>query len=64
MVSNQEILDSDAILAIEARGFIFGSAIAYQSGKPIVVVRKPNTNNEKIQLRIWDKCVSNSKEVY
>ena len=64
MVSNQEILDSDAILAIEARGFIFGSAIAYQSGKPIVVVRKPNTNNEKIQLRISHKCVSNSKEVY
>ena len=42
MSSSQEIHDSDAILAIEARGFIFGSAIALQSGKPMVVARKPN----------------------
>ena len=32
MASSQEIQDSDAILAIEARGFIFGSAIAFHSG--------------------------------
>ena len=42
MASSQEIQESDAIVAIEARGFIFGSAIAFQSGKPMVVVRKPN----------------------
>ena len=42
MASSQEIHNSDAILAIEARGFIFGSAIALQSGKPLVVARKPN----------------------
>ena len=42
MASSQEIKDSDAILAIEARGFIFGSAIAFHSGKPLVVARKPN----------------------
>ena len=42
MASSQGIQDSDAILAIEARGFIFGSAIAFQSGKPMVVARKPN----------------------
>ena len=42
MASSQEIKDSDAILAIEARGFIFGSAIAFQSGKPLIVARKPN----------------------
>ena len=42
MASSKELLDSDAILAIEARGFIFGSAIALQSGKPMVVARKPN----------------------
>ena len=41
MASSQEIQDSDAILAIEARGFIFGSAIAFQSGKPMIVARKP-----------------------
>ena len=42
MASSQEIQDSDAIIAIEARGFIFGSAIAFHSGKPMVVARKPN----------------------
>ena len=42
MASCQEIQDCDAILAIEARGFIFGSAIAIQSGKPMIVARKPN----------------------
>ncbi len=42
MSSSQEIHNSDAILAIEARGFIFGSAIALQSGKPMIVARKPD----------------------
>ena len=42
MASSQSIKDSDAIIAIEARGFIFGSAIALRSGKPMVVARKPN----------------------
>ena len=42
MASSQEIQNSDAIIAIEARGFIFGSAIAFHSGKPMVVARKPN----------------------
>ena len=42
MSSSQGIRDSDAIIAIEARGFIFGSAIALCSGKPMVVARKPN----------------------
>tara|TARA_Y100000589_G_C27058255_1_gene590239 strand:+ start:507 stop:1019 length:513 start_codon:yes stop_codon:yes gene_type:complete len=42
MASSQEIQESDAILAIEARGFIFASAIAFESGKPMVVARKPN----------------------
>tara|TARA_Y100000589_G_scaffold318314_1_gene345650 strand:- start:83 stop:595 length:513 start_codon:yes stop_codon:yes gene_type:complete len=40
MASSQEIQNSDAILAIEARGFIFGSALAFQSGKPMIVARK------------------------
>ena len=42
MALSQQIYDSDAILAVEARGFIFGSAISFQSGKPLVVARKPN----------------------
>ncbi len=30
------------ILAIESRGFIFGSALALQVGKPLLLARKPN----------------------
>ncbi|MBZ0253805.1 MAG: adenine phosphoribosyltransferase [Candidatus Methylomirabilis sp.] len=30
----------DAIVAIDARGFIFGSVLAYRLNKPLVVVRK------------------------
>ena len=32
---------SEAIISIDARGFIFGSAIALQSSKPMIVARKP-----------------------
>ena len=41
MSSNQVIKNSEAILSIEARGFIFGSAISFQASKPMVVARKP-----------------------
>ena len=51
MASNQGIQNSDAILAIEARGFIFGSAIAYHSGKPMVVARKPNKLPGKLIMK-------------
>ena len=32
---------SEAIISIDARGFIFGSAIALKSSKPMIVARKP-----------------------
>ena len=35
-----ESMDSDAIIAIDARGFIFGSAIAFQLSKPLILARK------------------------
>jgi len=54
MASCQEIQDSDAILAIEARGFIFGSAIAIYSGKPLVVARKPNKSPGKLITRKYE----------
>ena len=41
MASRQGVHDSDTILAIEARGFIFGSALAFYVGIPMVVQRKP-----------------------
>ena len=41
-MSSSEILkNSDAIISIDARGFVFGSAIALQSSKPMIVARKP-----------------------
>ena len=41
-ISELEICKSaDAILAIDARGFLFGSPLALKSLKPLVVARKP-----------------------
>ena len=41
MSSHQVVRNSEAIIAIEARGFIFGSAISFHSSKPMIVARKP-----------------------
>ena len=41
MSSHPLIISSEAIISIEARGFIFGSAISFQSSKPMIVARKP-----------------------
>ena len=41
MSSNKVIKRSEAIISIEARGFIFGSAISLQASKPMIVARKP-----------------------
>ena len=54
MASSKEIQNSDAILAIEARGFIFGSAIAFHSGKPMVVARKPNKLPGELIMKNYD----------
>tara|TARA_B100000945_G_scaffold164763_1_gene132147 strand:- start:416 stop:928 length:513 start_codon:yes stop_codon:yes gene_type:complete len=41
MSSSQILKKSEAIISIDARGFIFGSALALQSSKPMIVARKP-----------------------
>ena len=41
MSLNHVIENSEAIISIEARGFIFGSAISLQASKPMIVARKP-----------------------
>ena len=41
MADSKIIKDCDAIISIDARGFIFGSAISLQASKPMVVARKP-----------------------
>lgn len=41
MSSSKIIKNADAIIAIDARGFIFGSAISLQASKPMIFARKP-----------------------
>ena len=41
MSSSQIVKNADAIISIDARGFIFGSAVALQASKPMIVARKP-----------------------
>ena len=41
MSSSQIINNSEAIISIDARGFIFGSAISLLASKPMLVARKP-----------------------
>ena len=41
MSSSKMFKDSDAIISIDARGFIFGTAISIKLSKPMIVARKP-----------------------
>tara|TARA_S200000501_G_C20430755_1_gene572134 strand:+ start:100 stop:633 length:534 start_codon:yes stop_codon:yes gene_type:complete len=41
MSSSKIIKNAEAIISIDARGFIFGSAISLQASKPMIVARKP-----------------------
>lgn len=41
MSSSEIIMNADALIAIDARGFIFGSAIALKTLKPMIIARKP-----------------------
>jgi len=41
MASCKICQDSDAIIAVDARGFIFGTAIALKLSKPLIPARKP-----------------------
>ena len=41
MSSSQIIKNAEAIISIDARGFIFGTAISLHASKPMVVARKP-----------------------
>ena len=36
------LLNADGIIAIDARGFIFGSLLAYEVKKPLIIARKKN----------------------
>ena len=41
MASSEIIKNSEALVSIDARGFIFGSAISFYASKPMILARKP-----------------------
>ena len=54
MSSNQLLKNAEAIISIDARGFIFGSAVALESSKPMIVARKPGKLPGQILTREYD----------
>ncbi len=67
MSSNKVIKNSEAIISIEARGFIFGSAISLQASKPMLVARKPGKLpgeliQENYHLEYGENSLSMQKE--
>jgi len=72
MSSSQILKNAEAIISIDARGFIFGSAIALKSSKPMIVARKPGKLpgeliTEKYNLEYGENSLSiqkNSLEKY
>ena len=67
MSSSQIIGDAEAIISIDARGFIFGSAISLQASKPMIVARKPGklpgeTLQENYSLEYGENSLSIQKK--
>ena len=67
MSSNDLIKNSEAIISIEARGFIFGTAISLQACKPMIVARKPaklpgDLIQENYNLEYGESSLSIQKE--
>ena len=54
MSSKKIIQKADALIAIDARGFVFGSAIAFFSSKPMIVARKPGKLPGKLKTKSYD----------
>jgi len=54
MSSNQFLKNAEAIISIDARGFIFGSAVALESSKPMIVARKPGKLPGQLLTKEYD----------
>ena len=54
MSSSQFFKNADAIISIDARGFIFGSAVALQTSKPMIVARKPGKLPGELVTKEYD----------
>ena len=69
MCSSQILKKSEAIIAIDARGFIFGSAVSLKSSKPMIVARKPGKLpgeivKEKYNLEYGENSLSIQKTAF
>ena len=67
MSSSEIIKKAEAIISIDARGFIFGSAISLQASKPMIVARKPGKLpgellEEKYSLEYGENSLSIQKK--
>ncbi len=54
MSSSNFLKNAEAIVSIDARGFIFGSAVAIESSKPMIVARKPGKLPGHLLTREYD----------
>ena len=54
MGASEIIKNSEAIISIDARGFIFGSAVSLISSKPMIVARKPGKLPGELVAREYD----------
>ena len=54
MSSSRFLKNAEAIISIDARGFIFGSAVALQSSKPMLVARKPGKLPGELVTKEYD----------
>ena len=54
MSSCQFLKNAEAIISIDARGFIFGSAVALKSSKPMIFARKPGKLPGQILTKEYD----------
>ena len=67
MSASEIIENAEAIISIDARGFIFGSAISLQASKPMIVARKPGKlpgelHEEKYSLEYGENSLSIQKK--
>lgn len=56
--------DADVIVSPDARGFLFGTPVAFATGKPFVMIRKPNKLPGKLISQDFDlEYGSNTLEI-
>ncbi len=54
MISKEIFQEAECILAIDARGFLLGSAISLEISKPLILARKPGKLPGKITTNKYD----------